>query len=64
MEIPLGVENDTATLAWLVNALKRAREEGHVRLVGYLEAVADDIVFELESAARRTQYKGVRHGLL
>jgi hypothetical protein len=64
LEVPLGVDTDTATLAWLVSALKRARGEGQVRLVGYLEAVADDIVFELESAARRPQYKGADHRLL
>lgn len=61
LEVQIGVDTETATLAWLVGALEQARSQGHVRLVGYLEAVADDIVFELESAARRTQYKGVRH---
>ena len=64
LDVPIGVDTETATLAWLVRALEQARSQGHVRLVDYLEAVADDIVFELESAARRTQYKGVRHGLL
>ena len=64
LDVPIGVDTETATLAWLVSALEQARSQGHVRLVDYLEAVADDIVFELESAARRTRYKGVRHGLL
>ena len=41
-----------ATLVWLVGALQRAREGGHERLAGYLEAVADDAVFEAEAAAR------------
>lgn len=53
MDSTLGTHTDTATLAWLVNALEQARREGHVRVVGYLEAVADDVVFEMESAARR-----------
>ncbi len=41
-----------ATLLWLVGALQRAREGGHERLARYLEAVADDVVFEAEAAAR------------
>ena len=53
MDSTLGAHTDTATLAWLVNALEQARREEHVRVVGYLEAVADDVVFEMESAARR-----------
>lgn len=64
LDVPVGVDKDTRTLAWLVSALEQARGEGHVRLVGYLEAVADDVVFEMESAARRPQYKGVQHRLL
>lgn len=52
MNPTLGEDTNTATLAWLVSALEQARREGHVRLVGYLEAVADDVVFEMESAAR------------
>ena len=64
MEVPLGVENATATLAWLVSALEQARSQGRSKAIGYLEAVADDVVFELESAARRSRYKGVRRGPL
>jgi hypothetical protein len=51
-DVPTGADTQTATLGWLVNALARAREEGNERLVGYLEAVADDAVFEAEAAAR------------
>jgi hypothetical protein len=35
-----------------MGALERAREGGHERLACYLEAVADDAVFEAEAAAR------------
>ena len=52
LDLPTGADDETATLGWLVDALARAREEGHGRLVGYLEAVADDAVFEAEAAAR------------
>ncbi len=52
MEVPAGADDETATLVWLMCALERAREGGHERLVGYLEAVADEVVFEAEAAAR------------
>lgn len=57
LEVPAGAE--TATLLWLMGALDRAREGGHERLVGHLEAVADDAVFEAEAAARG---RGTRAG--
>jgi hypothetical protein len=47
------VNNDTAALAWLVSALEQARRQGQTRLVDYLETIADDVVFEVEMAARR-----------
>ncbi len=53
LEVPAGTDAETATLVWLMGALERAREGGHERLAGYLEAVADDAVFEAEAAARR-----------
>ncbi len=52
LEVPAGADDETATLVWLMGALQRAREGGHERLAGYLEAVADDVVFEAEAAAR------------
>ena len=47
------VDSETATLAWLVEALEHARPMGQTKVVGYLEEVADDVVFEVEAAARR-----------
>ncbi len=52
LDVPTGTDAETATLVWLMGALERARGEGHERLAGYLEAVADDVVFEAEAAAR------------
>jgi hypothetical protein len=52
LEVPAGADAETATLVWLMGALEWAREGGHERLAGYLEAVADDVVFEAEAAAR------------
>lgn len=52
LDVPLGVDTETATLAWLVSALEQARTQGQSKAVGCLEAVADDVVFEMEMAAR------------
>lgn len=50
--MPAGTDDETATLLWLMGALERAREGGHERLAGHLEAVVDDAVFEAEATAR------------
>jgi hypothetical protein len=50
----LGEASEAATLAWLVSALEHMRSRGQMKLVGYLEEVADDVVFEVEMVARRT----------
>jgi len=49
-------DSETATLEWLVTALDYARSNGQTKVVGYLEEVADDVVFEVEATARRSQY--------
>jgi hypothetical protein len=36
--------------------LEHARARGQTKLVGYLEEIADDVVFEVEAAARRRGY--------
>ena len=51
MELTSSV-ND-GTLAWLVRALEQARRQGQTKLVDCLETIADDVVFEMELAARR-----------
>jgi len=53
-----GTETETATLAWLVEALEYARSRGQTKVVGYLEEVADDVLFEVEMVARRTSFVG------
>ena len=50
------VDSETETLAWLVSALEHVRSRGQTKVVGYLEEVADDVVFEVEAAARRSRY--------
>lgn len=64
LEAQIGVDTETAALAWLVSALEQTRKKGQSRTVGYLEAVADDVVFQMESAARRSQSEGADHRLL
>ncbi len=56
MASALGPNTETATLQWLVSALEHARSRGQTKLVGYLEEVAEDVVFEVEAAARRLGY--------
>ena len=45
-----GVDTETATLAWLVSALEYTRSRGRTKLVGYLEAIIEDVVIEVEAA--------------
>ena len=45
--------DDSATLTWLGDALEYARRRNQAKLVGHLEEVLDDAVFEMEIAARR-----------
>ena len=35
-------------LAWLAGALQRLRSEGKTKAVGYLEAVLEEVVFEMK----------------
>ncbi len=53
LDVRTGADTETATLGWLVEALGYTRSNGQTRVVDYLEAVLDDVVFEMESVARR-----------
>jgi hypothetical protein len=57
LEVPLGMDNDTATHAWLDDALGCVYAHGQIALA-YLEAVMDDAVFEMEMAERRASLVG------
>ncbi len=52
MDPTLGADTVTATQAWLASALEQAPGQDQTKLVAYLEAVADDVAFEVELAAR------------
>jgi hypothetical protein len=50
LDPPLDRNTQMATLEWLVTALEYARTRGQTKVVGYLEEVADEVVFEVEAA--------------
>jgi hypothetical protein len=56
LDFVLGADTETATLAWIVSALEHFRTRGHTKLVVYLEAVMEDVIFEVEAAARGRRY--------
>ncbi len=43
--------HNEACLAWLEDALRRLRAEGQTKVVGYLEAVSDEVLFETRGDA-------------
>lgn len=53
LDVPMGVYTETAALGWMVDALEHARSQGQWKIAGYLEAVAEDMAFEMEMATRR-----------
>ena len=57
MKVPLGLNTDTASLAWVISALGQVRTQDESKAIRYLGDVADDVVFEMESAARRREYR-------
>ena len=57
-DLTVGADSPNATLAWLGSALEYARAQGQDKLVGYLEAVMEDVVFEMELAVRKASAVG------
>lgn len=55
--LTVGADSKTAALAWLVSALEYARSQGQTTLIGYLEAVMEDVVFEMEMAATKKAFR-------
>jgi hypothetical protein len=52
MEHTLLSKDNKACLAWLEDALQQLRPEGQTKVVGYLGAVLDEVVFEMKMAPR------------
>ena len=53
LQLATSTHDGTVDLVWLVEAMEYARSNGQAKVLGYLEAVLDDAVFEMEMAARR-----------
>jgi hypothetical protein len=49
----LGTDNEVSLL-WLEDALQQLHPEGQKKVVGYLEAVLEEIVFETKMSPRRS----------
>ena len=47
----LSMDNEVC-LAWLADALQQLRPEGRTKVVGYLEAVLEEVLFETKAAPR------------
>ena len=58
MEQATITHKDSVTRTWLVDALEYARSNGQTKVVGYLEAVLDDAVFEEGITARTASVLG------
>jgi hypothetical protein len=43
-------------LAWLADALQRLRPEGQTKVVGYLEAALEEVIFEMEGGPSVVPY--------
>ncbi len=53
-ELATGAADGTVVdLSWLMSALEHTRAQGQTEVVGYLEAIADDVMFEMESSANK-----------
>ncbi len=54
--LKMGVDGETAALTWLVSAMGYASAQGQETLVGYLEAVMEEAVFEMEMTAKKKAF--------
>lgn len=51
-------DDENATLAWLEDALGQAYAYSQMTTLAYLEAVMEDVVFEMEMTARKASLVG------
>ena len=47
----MSTHNDVC-LAWLADALRQLRQDGRAKAVGYLEAVLEEVVFEMKMSSK------------
>jgi hypothetical protein len=48
----LSTDTNEVCLEWLTHALQQLRSEGQTKLVSYLEAVSEEVVFETKALPR------------
>ncbi len=53
MDIAASVGDESVALAWLEEALEHAYAHGQLRVLAYLEALMEDVVFTMEMSATR-----------
>ena len=53
MDLAASEGNESVSLAWLEDALEHAYAHGQMQTLAYLEAVMEDVVFEMELAVRK-----------
>jgi hypothetical protein len=56
-------KDNEVCLAWLAEALQRLRPEGQEKVVGYLEAVLEEVLFETKVAPRPSDLSFSTEGL-
>jgi hypothetical protein len=44
--------HDDVCLGWLVDALRQLRQQRRTKAVGYLEAVLEEVVFEMKMSSK------------
>jgi hypothetical protein len=47
--LALGSTENEVCLEWLAHAFQQLRQEGQTKVVSYLEAVSEEVVFELKA---------------
>ena len=48
--------NESVSLAWLEDALEHAYAHGQMQTLAYLEALMEDVVFEMEMATSKKAF--------
>ena len=56
MDLAASVGDESVSLAWLEDALGYAYAHGQMQTLAYLEALMEDVVFEMEIAASKKAF--------
>jgi hypothetical protein len=56
LDLAASVGNESVSLAWLEDALEHAYAHGQMQTLAYLEALMEDVVFEMELAATKKAF--------